>query len=89
MPWRRWIASAGITSAASASPLRTFSIASARVLTRIGSTASKNRDVYVVASRLWPPRLNVASPARFANATRGFSGPPVSAAPIRTATTTG
>jgi hypothetical protein len=45
MPWSFEIASAGITSAASASPSRTFAIASSRVLTRIGSTASKKRAV--------------------------------------------
>ena len=91
MPCSRSITSGGITSAPSASPERTFSIASSRESTRIGSTASNSSDAYVVASSCWPPRLIFASSAgtRLANATFGFDGPDERAAPTSSATTSG
>ena len=91
MPRSRSITSAGTTSAPSASPERTFAIASSRVSTRIGSTASNSSDAYTVASSCSPPRLIWASSGgtRLANATFGLDGPDESAAPTSSATTIG
>ena len=66
MACSRSAASAGTTSAASASPSRTFAIASSRVDTRIGSIASNSRAVYVSAFELLPAEaeLGVAGEVR-------------------------
>jgi hypothetical protein len=91
MRWSRSVTSAGTISAPSAAPDSTFSIASARVDTRIGSTDLKSSSEYLVASRRSPPSVNSVLPfgTRLTNATFGFSGPPDMAKPMRSAIATG
>ena len=90
MPWSFWVTSAGITSAASASPDFTLAIASARESTRIGSTFANSLSAYWVASTLRPPSAtsDCSFGTRLANATRGLPGPEESAAPATSETTT-
>ena len=73
--------SAGMISAASACPERTFCSASARLWTTIGSMAVKNLPAYWRPSTLVDPRLNEPWPAgtSFRNATLGLVGPRESA----------
>ena len=83
--------SAGTTSAASALPCLTFSIACARVETRMGSTASKNASAYFVASTVSLPKVIRPWPAAtsLTNATFGLSGERDSAKPMSSARITG
>ena len=91
MPCSRSITSGGTTSAATASPDSTFSIAASRESTRIGSTRSNSSEAYCVASSCCPPSSICASPGgtRLANATFGLAGPDDSAAPTSSATSSG
>ena len=90
MPCSFCVTSAGTTSAPSASPERTFSIAAARVLTRIGSTFSNSFSEYLEASTRRPPSAtsDLSRGTRLANATVGLVGPEERAAPATSETTT-
>ena len=90
MPCSFSVTSAGTTSAPSASPERTFSIAASRVFTRIGWTFSNSLSAYWEASTLRPPSaISESSGAtRLAKATVGLLGPEESATPATSETTT-
>src|SRR4051794_27726840 len=77
--------------AATASPLRTVSSASARVLTRIGSIVLNRSSTKSDAFRRSLPIVNssLSGGIRFAKATFGLLGPPETAAPTSSDTSTG